>query len=94
MTCATMGQAAGTAAAYSVRHEIDAIKLKENPEAVWSIQQQLIRDDAFVIGLYNEDPRDHARNATVTATSELLGGGNITGAAKGISTSKTAVEAV
>ena len=46
-TCATMGQAAGTAAAYSVRHEIDAIKLKENPEAVWSIQQQLIRDDAF-----------------------------------------------
>eukprot|EP01050_Picozoa_sp_SAG11_P045122 SAG11_NODE_22313_length_408_cov_0.980583_2_plen_33_part_01 len=33
-----MGQAAGTAAAYCVSHEIDAIKLKDNPEAVWSIQ--------------------------------------------------------
>lgn len=91
-TCATMGQAAGTAAAYSVRHNIDAIKLKDNPEAVWSIQQQLIRDDAFVIGLYNEDPRDHARNSTATATSELLlggGGNNITGAAANVISGQT-----
>ena len=77
-TCATMGQAAGTAAAYAVGHNLAPDKLKDHPEAVWSIQQQLLRDDAFVIGVLNEDSRDHARNATVTATSEIRvgGGGN------------------
>ena len=49
-----MGQAAGTAAGYAIKHGVDPMKLKDNPGAVWSIQQQLIRDDAFVIGLYNE----------------------------------------
>eukprot|EP00039_Didymoeca_costata_P020965 m.342960 g.342960 ORF g.342960 m.342960 type:complete len:959 (-) comp22149_c0_seq1:157-3033(-) len=73
-TCATMGQAAGTAAAYAVSHGIDPIALKDNPSAVWSIQQQLIRDDAYIIGLYNEDPRDYARNVSVSATSEQPNG--------------------
>ena len=68
-TCATMGQAAGTAAAYAAAHGLDPISLKDHPDAVWSIQQQLLRDDAFIIGAYNADPRDHARNASVTATS-------------------------
>ena len=72
-TCATMGQAVGTAAAYAVRHGLAPIELKDHPEAVWSIQQQLLRDDAFVIGVLNEDPRDYARNATVSATSEQAG---------------------
>ena len=65
-----MGQAAGTAAAYAVAHDVAPIELTDRPEAVWSVQQQLIRDDAFVIGIYNEDPRDLARLATATATSE------------------------
>jgi len=69
-TCATMGQATGTAAAYAVAHGIAPIELKDHPEAVWSIQQQLLRDDAFIIGKYNADPRDHALAATVTASSE------------------------
>jgi hypothetical protein len=71
-TCATMGQAAGTAAAYAVRHSLPPIELKDHPEAVWSIQQQLLRDDAFIIGALNEDPRDHARIATITASSEVI----------------------
>ena len=113
-TCATMGQAVGTAAAYAVSHNLTPIvciacenswrlfhplfilktivlprqargkhrehsktgpfsqALKDSPEAVWSIQQQLLRDDAFVIGVLNEDPRDYAQNATVTTTSETL----------------------
>lgn len=37
---------------------------------MWSIQQQLLRDDAFIIGTYNDDPRDYARKATITASSE------------------------
>jgi hypothetical protein len=73
-TCATMGQATGTAAAYATVHGVDPIALKDHPEAVWSIQQQLLRDDAFIIGSYNADPRDHARNATITASSERTNG--------------------
>eukprot|EP00035_Acanthoeca_spectabilis_P010173 m.180228 g.180228 ORF g.180228 m.180228 type:complete len:982 (+) comp14944_c2_seq1:161-3106(+) len=69
-TCATMGQAVGTAAAYAVTHGVDPIDLKDRPDGVWSIQQQLLRDDAYIIGLYNTDPRDHARTAVITATSE------------------------
>ena len=28
-----------------------------------------LRDDAYIIGAYNADPRDHARTAAITATS-------------------------
>jgi hypothetical protein len=69
-TCAVMGQAAGTAAAYCVKRGIAPIKLRDSKEAVSEVQQQLLRDDHFIIGVKNEDPLDHARNATVTASSE------------------------
>ena len=75
-TCATQGQAAGTAAAYGIAHGVDPIALKDHPEAVWSIQQQLLRDDAFIIGSLNEDPRDHARGAVVSASSERANASN------------------
>ena len=72
-TCSTHGQAVGTAAAYCIKNNILPVDLaNENKakDAVWSIQQQLIRDDAYVIGIYNQDPRDHARNASnITASS-------------------------
>ena len=60
-----------TAAAFSVRRGIPPYSLRDHPEAIWSIQQQLIRDDAFLIGVRNLDTRDHARDATVTASSEI-----------------------
>lgn len=73
-TCATMGQAAGTAAAYSILHDVAPFDLSANREAVWSIQQQLLRDDAYIIGALNEDPRDLARRpgTHITATSERV----------------------
>eukprot|EP00040_Diaphanoeca_grandis_P032883 m.200152 g.200152 ORF g.200152 m.200152 type:complete len:924 (-) comp32764_c1_seq1:51-2822(-) len=74
-TCATMGQATGTAAAYSVLNNVDPINLTDSTEAVWSIQQQLLRDDAFIIGGLNQDPRDYARNSTITASSQTVGEG-------------------
>ena len=74
-TCSTMGQAVGTAAAYAVSHGLAPIELQDHRDAVWSIQQQLLRDDAFIIGVLNEDPRDLARTSTVTATSETDSGG-------------------
>jgi hypothetical protein len=74
--CTTLKtQAAGTAAAYATTHGVDPIALKDHPEAAWSIQQQLIRDDALVIGVYNADTRDHALRSKVTSTSETTAAG-------------------
>ena len=67
-----MGQAVGTAAAYCTKFEVAPSSLKDNRDAVWSIQQQLLRDDQFIIGVLNEDPRDHALKATVSADSNEL----------------------
>jgi len=39
-----------------------------------NIQQQLLRDDAFLIGVLNDEPMDLAHLATVTASSEQEGG--------------------
>lgn len=69
LTCAVIGQAAGTAAALSVQHGT-------TPRGVYQdhleqLQQQLLKDGAWLIELPNRDPRDLARSATVTASSEL-----------------------
>ncbi|CEM14129.1 unnamed protein product [Vitrella brassicaformis CCMP3155] len=69
-TCAAMGQATGTAAAYCALHDIEPWEIANHPDAVWSIQQQLLRDDQYIIGMYNQDPRDYARAARITASSE------------------------
>ena len=61
------------AAAYCIKNNVLPVDLADQNKSkddVWSIQQQLIRDDAYVIGIYNADPRDHARNASnITASS-------------------------
>ena len=51
---------------------MDPIALSASGPAVWSIQQQLLRDDAFIIGMYNADPRDHARTAAITAGARAV----------------------
>lgn len=67
-TCAVMGQAAGAAAAHCVRS--DHLPSTLSPEDVRAIQQALLRDDCYIVGLHNADPADHARGATVSASSE------------------------
>jgi hypothetical protein len=69
-TGSTMGQAVGTAAAFAVQAGMDPANITSDPDMIWRIQQQLLRDDAYIIGLVNEDPRDLARTAVVTASSE------------------------
>lgn len=64
-TCAVMGQAIGTAAALL---EPGAIAHQSTPQKVAEIQQALLRDDAFLPGVANADPRDLARRATVSAS--------------------------
>lgn len=66
-TIATLGQAAGTAAAMCV-------KLGENPRGIYErhmkdLQQLLIKNDQYIPGFKNEDPNDPCLTATVTASS-------------------------
>jgi hypothetical protein len=68
-TCAVGGQAVGTAAALWLREADNDIRALSTPANVRALQQRLLRDDAFLPGLGNEDPADLARGARVSASS-------------------------
>ncbi|MFD7863755.1 FAD-dependent oxidoreductase [Streptomyces sp. NPDC059783] len=65
-TCATLGQAAGTAAALCAAGGIAPRELEPA-----DLQRTLLREDASVIGLASADPEDLALGATATASSVL-----------------------
>ena len=69
-TCAVIGQGVGTAAAYAARHGCLPAALADDPAAIRAIQQRLLRDDAYLIGVTANDPGDVARRASVTASSQ------------------------
>ena len=66
-TLATLGQAAGTAAAMCIRHGSSPRGIYE--KHVTELQQTLLKNDQTIPGIVNEDPRDLARKAKVTASS-------------------------
>lgn len=66
-TGAVMGQAAGTAAAFCKRYECTPREAAR--QHIAEIQQQLLRDDCYLIDLPNADAEDLARRAKVTASS-------------------------
>lgn len=68
-TCATQGQAAGTAAHLVARHGTTPRTL--GADHVEMLQQTLLREDAPLIGVRAVDGADQARRATITASSEL-----------------------
>jgi len=70
-TCAVVGQAVGIAAAHAVQRGIEPTRLWDNAGEIPAIQQKILREDGFLIGVANADPGDLARTATVTASSEL-----------------------
>jgi hypothetical protein len=72
-TCAVVGQGVGTAAAYAAAHGVAPADLPADIEAMATIQQRLLRDDAYLIGQINQDRRDLAKLATFTASSFLPG---------------------
>jgi hypothetical protein len=73
-TCGPVGQAVGTAAAIALRQDVRrAWDLVRSP-LIGEVQQTLLRDGAFLIGLMNQDPRDKARVAQVVASSETEDG--------------------
>ncbi len=66
-TCAVIGQAAGTAAAVSIKKHVEPRKL--GTEYIQEIQQQLLKDDCYLPGIKNSDPHDLARKAVLSASS-------------------------
>ncbi len=68
MTCAIVGQAAGTGAALGVEHGTTPRGVCR--EHLGQLQQQLLKDGAWLVDLPNRDPRDLARSAEATASSE------------------------
>ncbi len=69
-TCAVGGQAVGTAAALCIKYDCDPRGAQEHMR---ELQQMLLKDDAYIPGILNEDPKDLARSAKVTATSAREG---------------------
>lgn len=67
-TCAVGGQAVGTAAALAVKYGCTPKQVGENH--ITELQQELLKNDCFIPGFANEDPRDLARSAEVSASSE------------------------
>lgn len=72
-TCAVMGQAIGTAAARMRAKAGAGIGAFYTREELGTLQQQLLRDDAFLPGLGHGDAIDLARHATVSASGEAVG---------------------
>ncbi len=73
-TCATMGQAVGTAGAMAAAAKATDIAVHFTPAETIRLQQRLLRDDAFLPGQRNTDPDDLARSARVTAANETATG--------------------
>jgi hypothetical protein len=70
-TCAVMGQAIGTAAALVVPLGARSIADHFTATEIGVLQQRLLRDDAFLLGLRNQDPADLARTAVISASSAV-----------------------
>ncbi len=68
-TLATCGQAAGTAAAMCLTRHQTPRELGRT--GIHDLQQQLLKMDQTIPGVFNEDPADLARAATATASSEM-----------------------
>ncbi|MGF9695917.1 FAD-dependent oxidoreductase [Paenibacillus sp. MABNR03] len=66
-TCAVMGEAAGTAAALCAAKGVSPREIHD--QHLEELQQTLLRQDASVIGLRNEDQQDLAPKAVVTAST-------------------------
>jgi len=67
-TLSVIGQGTGTAAAMCIAK--DRLPREVAADHIGELQQQLLRDDAYLIGLANADENDLARTAKASATSE------------------------
>ncbi len=74
-TCSVIGQGVGIAAAYAAEHKLSIPALLDGDKRyVQEVQQAILKQDGFLIGIKNEDPGDLARRAHATASSHQQGG--------------------
>ena len=73
-TCAAVGQGVGTAAALALQAGVAPADIAGRVGLVRSIQQRLLRDDAYLVGVARADADDLATRATASASSAQLGG--------------------
>jgi len=69
-TCATVGQAVGTAAAMCIENGVVPRKLASDSKLVSRLQQRLLRDDQSIYTMKGTGERDLARSAKVAASEE------------------------
>lgn len=67
-TCALLGQAAGTAAAMCSQYAKTPRQIGQ--DHIDELQQRLLKQDCYLVGISNSDPDDLARGAAVTASSQ------------------------
>ncbi len=73
-TCATMGQAIGTAMAYGLHHRIGMREIAQQDKHMSRLQQLLLRQDQSLLGVVNTDENDLARKASIKASHETQEG--------------------
>jgi hypothetical protein len=73
-TCATLGQAAGTAAAFCLRSKSLPREVVRDASRLRQLQQWLLKDDQSMIGFRNEDGADLAKSAKVKGSGETIDG--------------------
>lgn len=71
-TCATMGQAVGTAASICLKKDIDPRELAN--DYIAELQEQLLRDDAYIPQRPSNDPLDLAKTASKIHASNTSSG--------------------
>lgn len=68
--CAIGGQAVGIAASLCTKYGVNPRELMPRMK---ELQQAILKDDGFLPGIINDDPRDLAKKASFTATSHKEG---------------------
>lgn len=75
-TCGVVGQGVGTAAALARQAGVAPAELPESAALLRRLQQRLLRDDCYLVGVAVDDDAELVRAAaTVTASSAQPGGG-------------------
>ena len=73
-TCFAMGQGTGIAAAKAASQGKGTSEACTSSELIQQIQQEILRQDGFLIGVPNADPLDLARSAKVSASDHRQDG--------------------
>lgn len=73
-TCAIIGEGVGIAAAHAVKHGLKPAELAANQAVMREIQQAILKEDGYLIGVDLEDAGNLFRTAKISASSEAANG--------------------